>query len=109
MQPHEYLRELLQQRQTLLAILKDMDPASGVTFMVRRGVAADSEDYDDRLSRPWATIQVAELGEARYVILGLLRANMSSIRIFMRSTSRLIGEAEETLAEANRVTIEEEG
>lgn len=109
MQPHEYLKELLWQRQTLLAILKDMDPASGVTFMVRRGVAADSEDYDDRLSRPWATIQMADLGEARYVILGLLRANMSSIRIFMRSTDRLIEEAKEALVEASQVAMEEEG
>jgi hypothetical protein len=108
MQPYEYLAELLRQRQVLQGILKDMDPVSGVTFMVRRGVAADSEDYDDRLSRPWATIQMADLGEARYVILGLLRANMASIKIFIRSTDRLIKETTETLAEAKRVIMEEE-
>ncbi len=108
MQPYEYLAELLRQRQVLQDILKGMDPESGATFMVRRGIAADSEDYDDRLSRPWATIQMADLAEARYVILGLLRANMASIKIFMRSTVHLITEVQSLLAEANRVTPEEE-
>lgn len=108
MQPYEYLAELLRQRQVLQDILKDMDPASGVTFMVRRGIAADSEDYDDRLSRPWATIQMGDSVAARLVIQGLLRANRDSINVFARSAEHLITEVQSLLAEANRVTPEGE-
>lgn len=39
-------------------ILLDMDPASGVTFCVRRGVA--DEDH-----RPWVTVETGELTLAR--------------------------------------------
>lgn len=106
MQPHEYLRALLQQRQIMQGILKDMDPIHGVTFMARRGIA---DDCDDRLGMPWVTLPTTDLGVARYVLLALLRANMSSIMIYMRSTDRLIAEAKETLVEASRVTMEEEG
>jgi|GEM_PF-4443564 len=51
--PHEYLAELLKQRRILKDILKNADPASGVSFMIRRGVARDNKDVPfDSSTRP---------------------------------------------------------
>lgn len=106
MQPHKYLEELLRQRQALQGILKNGNALDGVTFMVRKGIA-DADDCDDRLGN-WVTIPVAVLGEARYVLLGLLRTNEASIKVLMRSTAIMVEEAGSILAEAHLSMLEDE-
>lgn len=84
--PHEYLAELLKQRRILKDILKNADPASGVSFMIRRGVARDDEDVpNDFKARPWATVQTPDLVLASSAMAHLLKANKESILVFIRS------------------------
>lgn len=84
--PYEYLSELLKQRRILKDILKNADPASGISFMIRRGVARDNKDVpNDFNARPWATVQTPDLVLASSAIAHLLKANKESILRFIDS------------------------
>lgn len=100
----EYLKHLIQQRLLLTKINKEADPASGISFMIRRGVAADNEDIpDDHLKRPWATIQVGTLDLASAAISALLEANEKSIVIFRKAVEKDIDAAVACLSELKHV------
>lgn len=99
------LLHLIKQRQVLEQIKQKADPASGVSFMVRRGVARDNEDYeDDERRRPWATIETPALALAGEAIDMLLQANAESIRGFVASVRRDIDSATMALKSAEGIT-----
>jgi hypothetical protein len=87
--PHEYLAELVKQRRIIKDILEDADPASGISFMIRRGVARDNKDVPrDSDLRPWATIQTCDLELAAAAIDSILKANRQSMTTFIEITRR---------------------
>jgi hypothetical protein len=94
----EMLMQKLSNIKQLMKIMKDMDPASGVSFMVRRGVARDNpENDDDDEIRPWVTVETAELDVAKTVIEQLVLAEKQSAKFWADSTRRTIKECEQAL------------
>lgn len=72
----------------LQALLRDMDPASGVSIAFRRGVAHDNPDQeDDATRRPWTTVETAHLGLARDAIGSAIRALEESLAFRLRNAS----------------------
>lgn len=73
----------------LTKIIKDADPASGVSISFRRGVARDSEEVEnDELERPWVTIETAELEMATQAIELMLEAQRKSLRYQITNLNR---------------------
>jgi len=57
---YEHLRQSKSRLSELQKIIKDFDPASGVSFMIRRGPAKDNEEVDDyETKHPWTTIEIS--------------------------------------------------
>jgi hypothetical protein len=57
---YEHLRQSKSRLSELQKIIKDLDPASGVSFMIRRGPAKDNEEIDDyETKHPWTTIEIS--------------------------------------------------
>jgi hypothetical protein len=57
---YEHLRQSKSRLRELQKIIKDLDPASGVSFMIRRGPAKDNEEIDDyETKHPWTTIEIS--------------------------------------------------
>jgi hypothetical protein len=57
----ETLKARLAQIEALEKISRECDPASGLSFSVRRGVARDNEDDErDAERRPWVTVEVCD-------------------------------------------------
>ncbi len=73
----EHLKSARAQIAALEKIAKDCDPASGVSFSVRRGVARDNEDSEgDCVRRPWVTVETSDLPVAK----GLIEIIISAAR-----------------------------
>lgn len=97
----DYLLHLLKQRVILQGIVREADPASGIAFMVRRGVARDNDEVaDDMIRRPWATIECCNMGHAYDAVNLLLQQNMESIKVFMTAVERDTVGAQTILKEA---------
>lgn len=74
----DHLKQTRANLAAIKAIREQADPASGVSFAVRRGVARDNEDLDgDDIRRPWVTVELSDLELAdnalREIQLGLER------------------------------------
>ncbi len=96
-----HLTNLILQRERLKKIRADMDPASGVSFAVRRGVARNNDEVeDDETRRPWATIEICSGGHAEQVIDVLLLANMASIVYARASLEKELKAGAELLTKA---------
>ncbi len=67
----------------LKKILKDMDPASGVSMAFRRGVSRDDpeDEENDRARRPWVTIETGELELVTTAINAALLASEDSLKL----------------------------
>lgn len=84
---------------TLDAILKKADPASGISFMVRRGIARDDDDLpDDAARRPWAVVEVSDIELAANAISNIRLALTDSIAFWRTAVSRDIKDAQKELA-----------
>jgi hypothetical protein len=91
--PWEHLKAARATTAALKAIAREADPASGISFSVRRGVARDNPDYDDSVKRPWVTIEVSTLETACCSINFLLRASKANEDFWAQATKRAIAEA----------------
>ncbi len=81
-----------------------MDPASGVSFAVRRGVARDNEEVEnDAEKRPWATIESCEMTDANQLIDTLLAANLQSITRTRKYVQEELDESNALLAKSVNV------
>lgn len=61
MKSYQYLAERLDRIAALAKLRKEVDPASGMSVMVRRGVIADDpHDPDKDGHRPWIALETAE-------------------------------------------------
>jgi hypothetical protein len=79
----------------LEAIKKKADPASGVSFAVRRGVARDNEDVKgDHVMRPWVTIEASLFEPALDAIIAEAKR---LIEFWEKATKRDIEEAAKVL------------
>lgn len=88
-------------KKSLLAldkITKDADPASGITFAVRRGVARDNEDVeDDAFRRPWVTVESSNLELSGRAIALIREALIENIKFWTRRTEEDIASAQNAL------------
>lgn len=87
----------IQNIKALRKLQKEVDPASGMSVCVRRGVLAD-RDEDDPERRPW--IQM-ELVDHMGAILELaIDAQVQSLKMFKGSASREIAELNRAVTDA---------
>lgn len=108
MKTHEYVNHLLAQRHLLLRINKDADLASGISFMVRRGVARDNEAVEgDELKRPWAVIESGDLKACREIIGTLLAINLTSLKLWKSSLISELKSMNASLEEINLIIKEQ--
>jgi hypothetical protein len=78
----------------LKKIMADADPASGVSFAVRRGVARDNEAVEgDEDKRPWVTLELSDLKLSEMAIKILIDGALSSIEFWSLATQRDIDTA----------------
>ena len=107
MNSHEYLQYLHKQREILQTIQREADPASGISFMIRRGVACDNPKVeDDAERRPWAIIETANLETAREIISRLLDANLGSILRWRKIVRQEIAAATEVLQQSTGIALD---
>lgn len=96
----DHLRHAREVLAGLEKILAESDPASGVSFSVRRGVAKDNEVVeDDDKKRPWVTIEVSEPSGFGEVLRALLISAMNNVNYWTRVVRRDIELAQAVLAE----------
>lgn len=92
---------LKQQRERLSALKKiaaEADPASGISFQVRRGVLRDNPDYeDDDIRRPLVNVEFFDLDTAQAALLTLCSGVEQSIAFWERCVKTDIEEAEAAL------------
>jgi hypothetical protein len=102
---YEYLSQLLVRRKALLSISKNADPASGISFMIRRGVARDNEDVeDDDVKRPWVVVESSlDFEKAQDALDLLIQTNMDSIKLFRNSVRNDMEKAELVLRDADEI------
>jgi hypothetical protein len=94
----DHLKAARKAKADLNAIMKKADPASGVSFCVRRGVARDNEDVeDDHVMRPWVTIELSNLELATEAAKALSKGLDESIAFWVKATRRDIEEAQKVL------------
>lgn len=68
----------------LKKVLRDMDPASGVSISIRRGVPQDNDDVeDDALRRPWTTVECINMEWAKTVIETAIAAAADSEKYWL--------------------------
>lgn len=81
---HDIIKGIQERRRNiedLKKILKEMDPASGVSISIRRGVARDNEEDDyDSTKRPWVLVETGELAHARVAISAAIAAAEASLK-----------------------------
>jgi len=100
MNAHDHLREARAKLAGLQRILKDMDPASGVSFAVRRGVARDDDEVDnDSTKRPWVTLELSEMALVKDTLDSLIEGAKYNVTFWEGATKRLISEAQKVLDE----------
>ena len=88
----------------LRRLQKDVDPASGMSVCVRRGVLAN-QDEDDAERRPWIQMELADHMDA---ILELaIDAQMKSLKMFKGSAVREIAELNRVMVEAQSLLRED--
>jgi hypothetical protein len=94
----EHFKANLQIQKKLDKILKDMDPASGVSVSIRRGVSRDNPDVeDDELRRPWVTVETADLEAARVIIEEAAKAARRNVETWRRFLEKDVKDAREIL------------
>ncbi len=97
-QPWNHLAAARTTLAQLEQIKKDMDPASGVSFMVRRGVAHDNETVeDDENKRPWVELSLSNLDHNTSILDLLIFAAMENITFWEKATKHAIDEAQKVL------------
>ena len=77
------IKKAISDIQALKTLVKTVDPASGMSVCVRRGVLSDRvEDEDNRARREWVSTEICQhMGE----ILGLLiEARYASLRMWCK-------------------------
>ena len=87
--PAEQVLKTIEGIKALRKLLKDVDPASGMSVAVRRGVARDDDTREDDASRrPWTTIEMGGAGDncaALHLILTTMIAHQVELLAFWRS------------------------
>jgi hypothetical protein len=85
-------------------VLKKMDPASGLTVHIRRGVAADNPEYDDdQTRRPWVLSELSGAGEhgmdpMRLIVNTLIQQNLESLRFLNMMAKSELKQAQDNMA-----------
>jgi len=93
----KYLLLRLETIQQLKKLKKEVDPASGITICVRRGVAADNPNQkNDNKNRPWITVETCD--EMDTLLTTLIATQVMSLAHWKRSTEEDILEAQQALA-----------
>lgn len=97
MKPYELLFNRFANIEKLKKLKKDVDPASGMSVQIRRGVLSDRcEEEDDRELREWVQLETAEHMDA---ILDLLIATqVKSLGVWERAAREDITANEKALA-----------
>lgn len=94
----DYLKKVRKDYAALLKISKESDPASGVSFSVRRGVAHDNEAVeDDETRRPWVTTELSDPRVVADVMSSLLSGAQARIEYWTSVVKRDIKDAEAVL------------
>jgi hypothetical protein len=81
---HEILTKRINTIAALRKLLKDMDPASGVTVCIRRGVYDDSEEEDPN-RRPWSIVECVDYDLTAEVIKKLIDSEQQSAKMWAKS------------------------
>lgn len=77
-----------------------MDPASGVSFSVRRGVIWDNDAIeDDCIRRPWITVESSDLQSAKTIIELIIQDTEKQIKFWENNVKRDIEIAQKILLE----------
>jgi len=81
---HEMLRARLSAIAKLKVIKKTVDPVSGMSICVRRGVLSDtSEEEDGRALREWVQLEMSENMDA--IIDALIATQETSLKMWERA------------------------
>jgi len=97
------LNHLVQSRKSieqLNKILVDCDPASGISFYVRRGVLLDNVDVEgDSERRPLVPVEFGDLKKAEDAVALMIRGLEESVRLTKRFLTERLEEARLVLEE----------
>lgn len=99
----QYLKQIRANIGGLENISNNCDPASGVSFAVRRGAARDNEDVsdDDEKRRPWITAEIDD-ETAKSVIKALIVSLKRSESFSIINLKAEITEAQNYLKEIQK-------
>lgn len=96
MKSYEILTARVKTVEALVKLRKDVDPASGISIMVRRGPLSDqAEDDDDRERREWIQLETAL--EMDDILTHLISTQEDSIDLWIRATQDDIKAAQAAL------------
>lgn len=80
----EQIHKAIDDIRALRQLKKDVDPASGMSVSLRRGVSHDNPDVDDdNVNRPWETMEICEHMEE--IIDILIAERIKSLRRWVKS------------------------
>lgn len=83
----------------LRKLLKDIDPASGLSVSLRRGVARDNDEVDDDSDkRPWHTMEICENMES--IIHDVLEARTNSLQYWLKYGAKYVQDMNKAEADA---------
>jgi hypothetical protein len=78
------IRQTVADIKALRKLKKDIDPASGMSVSVRRGVARDNDDVEyDHEKRPWLTMEFSDTVNMDSMIDLLIRDRLSALRFWL--------------------------
>ncbi len=98
MKSWEHLLNLRQAIKGLKTISEKADPASGVSFSVRRGVSRDNDNVEgDEINRPWVTVELSDLTSAIAALEHIIKAMEGSERIWQSAVAKDITDARKAL------------
>ncbi len=104
MKSYEILNNMAAQLHMLDQIVEDADPASGISFMIRRGVARDNDEVEgDSERRPWTTIETSDLAQAREALMHIRHSLIHSITFFRKVVRDDINQAHKVLTDTEKV------
>lgn len=96
------LKETRERISGLQKILKQIDPASGLSIAFRRGVARDNEEVeDDDTRRPWVTCEVGGIATGENVAKLLIETTLNALKdletYWMKAVQRDLEEMQKEL------------
>lgn len=92
----ETLNERVATKRALDKLAKQVDPASGMTLCVRRGVMHDSEDEDPDC-RPWINVSICQPDTMAALITNMLTDVKFSIRNYRQWVAEDIEQGQQAL------------